>query len=255
MKKKTNKKIRAQLSYEYIIIIAAILILLIPFFYQLTYSPYSRSSISSVAIKNLDYAVQTIYNLGGGSKIFIPVQTANIHSFNISNHTISASIRSYGDMVSVYTGFNMVANSDVLENLKKVGTVYVEITAVDCDGHICGIAFGKTVVCLSGNEDPVNIDACPESNNVLPHMEPSEHVVLWGNFDSNTEVYIDGGRIPPTQMTLSTELNKILITSGSLGTGVHNVYTRDAGSGGVSPDKRIQVKPEHDDNGGGKGDD
>jgi len=82
---------KAQLSYEYIVIIGGVLVLLLPFFYTFFNSIASRINdyYATETVNLVAQATRTVANLGEGSKVRVPLRVQGIQKNDIQRSTVA----------------------------------------------------------------------------------------------------------------------------------------------------------------------
>ncbi len=152
---------RGQLSYEYIIVIGMILVLLIPFFYNLFISLSGRVSeyFASEAVNIIADGTQTVANLGPKNTMQVNVRLQGAKSNGIDGkNTVSITLDSGEEVYA--TGANSVYAG--LETLTGTGYFTVPIaTITDPIGSI-GVGSQPIITCVApASYDPKTGAKCP----------------------------------------------------------------------------------------------
>ena len=122
---------KAQASFEYIILIGTLLILVVPIFYYVTYqsSQNLKAYQADDAVKSIARTVDTVYAIGPGTKNYVWVTfPGGIQNTSISNNEIIIRISSYGGETDIIAK----TRAKVIGNITaQKGTYKISIEMLD----------------------------------------------------------------------------------------------------------------------------
>ncbi|MCD6496295.1 MAG: hypothetical protein J7K54_03425 [Candidatus Aenigmarchaeota archaeon] len=125
---------RAQAAFEYMLVAVIVLAFLVPLWiYTVTVNNEATNELSLSyarnAVESITNAADLVYSQGSPAmvriKVFIP---DNVISFNLTNHSITASLVYYDKETYVYADSNAVLNGSIPSGS---GTYWIEVTAID----------------------------------------------------------------------------------------------------------------------------
>ncbi len=190
MKTKTTNK-KAQLSYEYIVVIGMVLILIIPFFYTYLTGADSKigGNLNYDAVTRLAEATVTVANLGTGSMIVTPIRLLKVSNSSVENGTIEV-ISPAGEIESQGAAHFVAAGNP----FTGTGFHFVPIQAVKWGAGVVGDKPAITYITKKGTTPSW------ETFGYTPTIEPSDgFTVHGGNFHEDSKVYIEKRTGPRTK--------------------------------------------------------
>ena len=124
---------KGQTSFEYVILVGAILVLVVPLFYYVSYESSTNLRINQAndAVKSIARTADTIYAFGPGAKNYVWVTIpSGINNVTILDNEIIMTLTQYGgktDLVA-YTRANITGNIP-----SSQGTYKIPIEMLDSD--------------------------------------------------------------------------------------------------------------------------
>ena len=184
-KRRLNSK-KAQLSYEYLVIVGSVLVLLLPFFYKFMGGVATRLNeyYAVETVNELAHTTKTVANLGPESKVTVPFRVQGITQSNILKEDITLKL-STGDISA--KGARCVGASP--GTLQGTGTFYTPVKAISYGDDAIGIAVGNGPVIfnIKGEEEvaPKHGDCFPD----LVEIDTNEGMIVYGaNFKQNSQL-------------------------------------------------------------------
>lgn len=176
---------KGQLSYEYLIVLGMILLLLIPFFYGFFRYLLGgfNNQMNADMVTRVGHATETLANLGGvGSKFLVPARRSGVIENTLQNNRISIKTSNGQTFSALGTSLNIKLGSKALvgdgfQNVQLVYT-YLDTIVIGREPQVVGI-------CPEG-EHPYS-SRCSSTTSVAPN---AGFRVLGANFDSNSRALL-----------------------------------------------------------------
>lgn len=172
---------KAQLSYEYIVIVGSILVLLLPFFYKfmggvatLINEYYAGESVNLLA-----QSTKTVANLGSNNKVTLPLRIQAVIETEIENNLISFRLPS-GHISAA--GASCVGASPGA--LQGTGTFFTQVTAYDL---LIAIGDGPIISHVVPEGVTPQRDRCFQPSEINTNQE---FIVYGANFQENSQIVV-----------------------------------------------------------------
>ncbi len=174
---------RGQLSYEYLIIVGVLITLVLPFFYFFFQGTYSviNDYYGTAAVQAIADGTRTIYNLGQGSSLQIPLLLGTVQQHNIYGSLINIKVPK-GDISAegvgqLYAGKNTLVGDGIHVVRVKIRKVFGSKLAISSNGE-------PIIICLTTTDEP---NKCYDNL----QMQPNQKLVIRGdNFESDSAVIV-----------------------------------------------------------------
>lgn len=176
---------KGQLSYEYLIVLGMILLLLIPFFYGFFRYLLGgfNNQMNADMVTRVGHATETLANLGGvGSKLLVPARLSRVIENALQNNRISVKTSNGQTFSALGTSLNIKLGSKALvgDGFQNVPLIYT---------YLDTIVIGR---------EPQIVGLCPEDENPYSSKCSSTIVtapnegfrVLGANFASTSQVIL-----------------------------------------------------------------
>lgn len=149
---------RGQSSFEYIILMGMILVILIPVFYYSTRESSQNINVNqgNDVVNSVANTVNSIYSLGPGNKEYIQVVIpGGIESVNIEGNEVAIKMHAFGDAADIFA--TTIANVTGQIPTRK-GPALISIEVLDSGVVLIG---SPDTFCGDGNcESPETCDLC-----------------------------------------------------------------------------------------------
>jgi len=175
---------KAQLSYEYLVIVGSVLILLLPFFYKFTDGVSTRISeyYAIETVNVLAEATKTMANLGAGNQITVPLTIKGVADSNILNNRITLKLPR-GDIAA--RGARCIGASP--DTLEGTGTFYTPVTAYS---YLIAIGDGPVISHIVKREQNPNYNNCFGTSEINTNDEFDIYGANLGNLEQQQQIVL-----------------------------------------------------------------
>lgn len=241
-------KKKAQLSYEYIVIIGLVIFLVAVFFFTYMGGVNSRlgSNLNTDAVVRIADASYEVSNLGTGSMVLTPLRILSVFAANVSNDTIS--IDASAGKFDKRTVPHSVSGVGILSGS---GFFHIPIQSGDFGTVIIGDKPAITYITAENSYPSYN------TFGIAPTIKPSDKFWIWGgNFVDNSRVIVikisgPGGRGAAIHASSTENSRRIKVEQPILGKGTYEIVVENPGPNNQGQSNRVRINVKSGGVGGG----
>ncbi len=226
---------KAQLSYEYIVIIGSVLVLLLPFFYTFFNGIASKINdyYATETVNLVAQATRTVANLGEGSKVRVPLRIQGIQKNDIQRSTVALDLPK--GKISAQGASCIGAAPSIL---RGTGTFFMPVTSFR---YMIAVGDAPVISHVVPEGEKPRRENCFQPATIYTN---DEFDIYGANFKQNSEVIVTrtDNNNKQTKRTEYKSEQKLEVDEPVLGAATYIMEVIDA-SGVTSNSLIVQVNP------------